>query len=70
MEYWGDGPAEEHRALLAELAELKKSRNAYILAHHYAPRVVVHPQCAAAPARADVEYCMIAHGLFRWSYAP
>ncbi len=60
MEYWGDGPAEEHRALLAELAELKKSRNAYILAHHYAPRVVVHPQCAAAPARADVEYRLIA----------
>jgi hypothetical protein len=69
MEYWGDGPAEEHRALLAELAELKKSRNAYILAHHYAPRVVVHPQCAAAPARADVEYCMIAMAV-SMSYAP
>jgi quinolinate synthase len=33
-------PAEEHRALLAEIAELKKEKNAYILAHNYAPRDV------------------------------
>jgi len=31
-------PPEQHRALLAEIAQLKKSKNAYILAHNYAPR--------------------------------
>ena len=43
-------PAEEHRALSAEIAELKKSKNAYILAHNYAPRVVVHPECGCTSA--------------------
>ena len=31
-------PSADHRALLAEVAELKKAKNAYILAHNYAPR--------------------------------
>jgi quinolinate synthase len=31
-------PPADHRALLAEVAELKKAKNAYILAHNYAPR--------------------------------
>ena len=31
-------PTEEHRWLLAEIARLKRERNAYILAHNYAPR--------------------------------
>lgn len=30
--------AEEHRWLLAEIARLKREKNAYILAHNYAPR--------------------------------
>ena len=51
LERWSNGPAEEHRALLAEIAELKKSRNAYILAHHYAPPVVVHPECGCTSVR-------------------
>ena len=31
-------PEEEHRWLAAEISQLKKERNAYILAHNYAPR--------------------------------
>ncbi len=31
-------PPADHRALLAEVAALKKAKNAYILAHNYAPR--------------------------------
>jgi quinolinate synthase len=31
-------PAEEHRQLLGEVRRLKKEKNAYILAHNYAPR--------------------------------
>ncbi|MGZ8520518.1 MAG: hypothetical protein ACXWX7_10260 [Candidatus Binatia bacterium] len=50
LERWSNGPAEEHRALLAEIAELKKSKNAYILVHHYAPPVVVHPECGCISA--------------------
>ncbi|HEX2932569.1 MAG TPA: quinolinate synthase NadA, partial [Candidatus Binatia bacterium] len=31
-------PADEHRWLTSEILRLKRERNAYILAHNYAPR--------------------------------